>query len=101
MYLSLQYRYSVAGDIPSATALLLLGKEESAHYLGHIAQIVWRLRTATENAGNIYTIPFLLSTSKLNDSIRNYRIKIMPSNSLIPAEVWKYDSKTILEDHCH
>ena len=89
-------RITINGSI-TRTALLLLGKEESAHYLGHIAQIVWRLRTATENAGNIYTIPFLLSTSKLNDSIRNYRIKIMPSNSLIPAEVWKYDSKTILE----
>lgn len=89
-------KITINGNI-TRTALLLLGKEESAHYLGHIAQIVWRLRTATENAGNIYTIPFLLSTSKLNDSIRNYRIKIMPSNSLIPAEVWKYDSKTILE----
>ena len=58
-------RITINGSI-TRTALLLLGKEESAHYLGHIAQIVWRLRTATENAGNIYTVPFLLSTSKLN-----------------------------------
>lgn len=89
-------KITINGNI-TRTALLLLGKEESAHHLGHIAQIVWRLRTATENGGNIFTIPFLLSTSKLGDSIRNYRIKIMPGNSLIPAEVWKYDSKTILE----
>jgi ATP-dependent DNA helicase RecG len=89
-------KITINGNI-TRTALLLLGKEEATHYLGHIAQIVWRLRTPTENAGNIFTIPFLLSTSKLNDSIRNYRIKIFPNNSLIPAEVWKYDNKTVLE----
>ena len=89
-------KITINGKVTRA-ALLLLGKEEAAHYLGHIAQIVWRLRTPNENAGNIYTIPFLLSTSKLNDTIRNYRIKIFPNNSLIPAEVWKYDTKTILE----
>lgn len=89
-------KITINGNI-TRTALLLLGKEEATHYLGHIAQIVWRLRTPTENAGNIFTIPLLLSTSKLNDSIRNYRIKILPNNSLIPAEVWKYDTKTVLE----
>lgn len=89
-------KITINGNI-TRTALLLLGKEEATHYLGHIAQIVWRLRTPTENAGNIFTIPLLLSTSKLNDSIRNYRIKIFPNNSLIPAEVWKYDTKTVLE----
>lgn len=89
-------KITINGNI-TRTALLLLGKEEATHYLGHIAQIVWRLRTPTENAGNIFTIPFLLSTSRLNDSIRNYRIKIFPYNSLIPAEVWKYDTKTVLE----
>jgi ATP-dependent DNA helicase RecG len=29
--------------------------------------------------------------------IRNYRFKIYPKNSLIPAEVWKYDTESILE----
>ena len=79
------------------TALLLLGKEEAANKTGHIAQIVWRLRTQDENAGDIFTPPFMLKTSELLGKIRNYRIKIFPNNSLIPAEVWKYDTKTILE----
>jgi len=79
------------------TALLLVGKEESAHYLNHIAQMVWRLRTDNEKAGEIFAPPFLLSTSRLMEKIRNYRIKIFPNNSLIPAEIWKYDTKTILE----
>lgn len=79
------------------TALLLLGKEEAAHYLNHIAQIVWRLREGDENAGDILTTPFLLSTTKLMVHIRNYRMKIFPNNSLIPVEIWKYDTRTILE----
>lgn len=79
------------------TALLLLGKEESAHHLNHIAQIVWRLQTDEETAGDIYTIPFLLSANRLLGRIRNYRIKIYPRNSLVPAEIWKYDTESILE----
>ena len=84
------------GQITRA-ALLLLGKEESAHHLDYNAQIVWRLRTEKENAGEIFTTPYLLSTSFLMNKIRNYRMKIFPNNSLIPAEVWKYDTKSILE----
>lgn len=31
------------------------------------------------------------------EHIRNYRMKIFPNNSLIPVEIWKYDTRTILE----
>ncbi len=89
-------KVTIDGQITRA-ALLLLGKEESAHHLNYISQIVWRLRTDKENAGDLYTIPYLLSSSLLMNKIRNYRIKIFPNNSLIPAEVWKYDTKSILE----
>ena len=47
--------------------------------------------------GDIYTIPFVLTTTKLLGRIRNYRFKIYPKDSLIPAEVWKYDTESILE----
>lgn len=89
-------KVTIDGQI-TRTAILLLGKEESAHYLDYISQMVWRLRTDKENAGDIFSTPFLLSTTKLKNQIRNYRIKIFPNNSLIPAEVWKYDTKSILE----
>lgn len=79
------------------TALLLLGKSEYQPYLGHIAQIVWKLNTGSELAGDIFDIPFLTATQKLKDKIRNYRFKIYPRNSMIPMEVWKYDTKSILE----
>lgn len=89
-------KVTIKGKITRA-ALLLLGREEAVHFLHHNSQINWRLRTESENAAEIFTIPFLLSTTRVLDRIRNYRIKIYPRNSLIPAEVWKYDTKTILE----
>ena len=85
-----------AGKI-TRTTLLLVGKEESAHYLEHISQLVWKLQTKTETAGEIFSVPYVLSTSRLLNKIRNYRFKIYRKDSLIPAEVWKYDEDMVLE----
>ena len=79
------------------TTLLLVGKETAAHKLNHIAQIVWKCYQDGQVFGDIYTIPFVLTTTELLGRIRNYRFKIYPKNSLIPAEVWKYDTESILE----
>lgn len=79
------------------TTLLLVGKEEKSHKLNHMAQIVWKCFQDGQTFGDIYTIPFIRTTSELLNRIRNYRFKIYPKNSLIPAEVWKYDTESILE----
>ena len=79
------------------TTLLLVGKETAAHKLHHIAQIVWKCFQDGQVFGDIYTIPFIRTTTELLGRIRNYRFKIYPKNSLIPAEVWKYDTESILE----
>ena len=79
------------------TTLLLVGKEESVDKLGHNAQLVWKLNTKTETAGEIFTIPFVLTTSELMHKIRNYRFKIYRDDSLIPEELWKYDEEMVLE----
>lgn len=89
-------RLTINGKI-TRTTLLLVGKPESVHLLNHISQIVWRLQSEEETASDIFTIPYLLSTDNLLHRIRNYRIKIFPQNSLIPADVWKYDIESILE----
>ena len=89
-------RLTIGGKITRA-AMLLLGKSESSHKLDHNAQIVWKLHTKTETAGEIFTIPFILATTALRSKIRNYQFKIYPDNVLIPAEVWKYDNRNILE----
>ncbi len=87
---------TIGGKI-TRTTLLLVGKEESANKLNHIAQIVWKCFQDGEIFGDIYTIPFIRTTTDLLGRIRNYRFKIYPKNSLIPAEVWKYDTESILE----
>ena len=42
-------------------------------------------------------VEFIDKVMKESFRIRNYRFKIYPKNSLIPAEVWKYDTESILE----
>lgn len=78
-------------------AMLLVGKKEKAYKLNHIAQLVWKCFQDGETFGDIFTIPFIKTTSELLGRIRNYRFKIYPHTSLIPAEVWKYDTRSILE----
>lgn len=87
---------TIDGEITRAT-LLLVGKKESVSKIPHISQIVWNCEQDGETFGDIFSIPFILSTSQLLGRIRNYRFKIYPHNSLIPAEVWKYDTRSILE----
>ena len=84
------------GQITRAT-LLLVGKREKAHKLNHISEIVWKCHQDGQTFGDTYTIPFIISTTALMNRIRNYRFKIYPQDSLIPAEVWKYDTRSILE----
>ncbi len=79
------------------TALLLLGKEEAVHYLNHPAEIIWKLQTGEERAAAVFYPPFLLSAVELRSMIRNYQIKIFPSNALLPSSVPKYDQRSLLE----
>ena len=79
------------------TALLLVGKPEKAYKLNHIAQMDWKCLQEGEVVGQLFTIPFIKTTTELMLKIRNYQFKIYPRNSLIPAEVWKYDTRSILE----
>ena len=78
-------------------ALKKAQKEAELEKLRAKAQIVWKCFQDGQTFGDIYTIPFIRTTSELLNRIRNYRFKIYPKNSLIPAEVWKYDTESILE----
>ncbi len=79
------------------TALLLLGKAESAHLLSpHPAQMAWKLEGA-ERAYEHFGTPFLLTTTQLYQRIRNIQIRLLPSGELLPHEVSKYDQKIVLE----
>lgn len=79
------------------TTLLLLGKAESAHRLSpHPAQLTWNL-VGQERAYEHFGPPFLLSTSRLYQRIRNIQLRILPQDELVPVEVAKYDQKIVLE----
>lgn len=79
------------------TALLLLGRAESAYLLSpHPAQITWKL-VGQETAYEHFGPPFLLSTSQLYQRIRNIQLRLLPDDELLPHEVSKYDQKVVLE----
>ena len=88
-------KLTIDGKITN-TAILLLGKPESLHYINHIGEIVWRL-AGMDNVGQVFTIPFLLTTTEVMHKIRNYPFKIFPNNSFLPGEGMKYDNEVILE----
>ncbi|WP_432505732.1 RNA-binding domain-containing protein [Kineococcus arenarius] len=79
------------------TALLLLGRAESAWKLSpHPAQLTWSL-VGPERAYEHFGPPFLLSTTRLFRQIRNIQLRLLPQDALLPQEVSKYDQQTVLE----
>lgn len=82
------------------TAILLIGKSTSAHYISPTqAKISWILK----NQDNIeldyehFTIPFLLHAEKMFQRIRNLRYRYMRQGSLFPEETDMYDPYVIRE----
>ena len=89
-------KITINGKI-TRTALILLGKEESSHYLlPAVAQITWKLDTE-EKAYEHYGSPMLLSTTLVGNRIRNYKYKFFPDDELLSVTVDKYENKVILE----
>ena len=79
------------------TAVLLLGKAESAYLLSpHPAQMTWKL-VGAEQAYEHFNSPFMLNTSSLYQRIRNIQLRLLPLDELLPYEVSKYDQKIVLE----
>jgi ATP-dependent DNA helicase RecG len=79
------------------TALLLLGKPESAHFLTpHPGQMTWKLE-GPERAYEHLGPPFLLNTTSLYQKIRNIQLRMLPEGELFSVEVSKYDQKVVME----
>ena len=89
-------KLAVRGKVTRA-AILLLGKEESAVKLSpYVAQITWNV-AEDETGYEHFGPPFLLSTTRLYRKIRNFMIKIVPKDSMLPIAVPKYVEKVVLE----
>jgi ATP-dependent DNA helicase RecG len=92
-------RLAKSGRLTRA-GLLLLGKDESAHFISPVdAKMSWILR---ENDGGTvgsqhYGCPFLLSTDRLFSRIRNLVMERMPDGTLFPEALQQYDAWVIRE----
>ena len=89
-------RITQGGQI-TRTALLLVGKAESAYLLSpHPVQMSWKLE-GPERAYAHFGAPFLLGTTALYQKIRNIQLRLLPVGQLVPHEIAKYDQKMVLE----
>ena len=82
------------------SALLLLGREESTHFLTPAdTKISWILRDNQNRAmgGQHFGMPFLLSSGTLFRNIRNVPVEYMPDGTLFPIPVTPYDPWVVRE----
>lgn len=89
-------RLTFRGGITRA-CLLLLGCEQATSLLNpYVAEMTWKLE-GPELAYEHFHPPFLLTTTRLFQRIRNLRLSFLPANVLIPVDVSKYDQRIVLE----
>lgn len=89
----------VKGQI-TRTAIILLGKEESEHFVNPSeVKIRWLLRDPYGNDKDyeIFTCPMLLAVDKVYRKIRNLKYRYIKDGSLFPEEVEQYEPYTIRE----
>lgn len=82
------------------TAILLLGKEESEHFINpSVMKIRWSLKTHTNENKDyaIFSIPMILAVDELLTKIRNVRMVSIRPGTLFPDEMMRYDPFTIRE----
>lgn len=82
------------------TAIILLGKPESEHFISPaVAKITWILkdRDNLEKDYQHFSCPFLLNIEEVYSKIRNLKYRYLPDGSLFPEEVDCYDPYIIRE----
>ena len=92
-------KLTIDGQITN-TAIILLGKSESEHYLKpSIAKISWILRNVEGNDKDYehFSPPFLLAVDRVFSKIRNLKYRFLQKDSLIADEINMYDDWIIRE----
>ncbi len=91
-------KLTIKGEI-TRTALILLGKDESAHFLGSSVKILWELRTLKNQikAGEVFSIPFILAVDEVLAKIRNLKYVHLGTQTLFPDEFLRYEPFSIRE----
>lgn len=92
-------KVTIKGRI-TRTALILLGKDESEHFLNPSeVKIRWKLLDENNNDVDyeIFGLPLILSVEKVFAKIRNIKYRYMHEGTIFPAEVSKYEPFSIRE----
>jgi ATP-dependent DNA helicase RecG len=92
-------KITIKGQI-TRTAILLLGKEESEHFINPAeAKVRWLLKDANGNDKDymIVSCPLLLAVDKVYAKIRNLKYRYIKEGTLFPEEVDQYEPYTIRE----
>jgi len=92
-------KITIKGKI-TRTAIILLGKEESEHFINPAeAKIRWLLKDSKGNDKDylIVTCPILLAVDKIYDKIRNLKYRYLKDGTLFPDEVNQYEPYSIRE----
>jgi ATP-dependent DNA helicase RecG len=89
----------IGGKI-TRTALILMGKPESTHYLSPShPQLTWILkdRDGMERDYKHFDPPFLLAVDALLTNVRNLTCRVLPWGTLFPVELLQYDDWVLRE----
>lgn len=92
-------KITIKGQI-TRTAIILLGKEESEHFISPAeAKIRWLLKDAKGNDKDYMIVgcPLLLAVDKVYAKIRNLKYRYLKEGTLFPDEVDQYEPYTIRE----
>lgn len=92
-------KITIAGKI-TRTAIILLGKPESEHFLSPaVAKITWVLRDKdnVEKDYAHFSCPFLLAVGQIYAKVRNLKYRYIKDGTLFPEEVDQYDPYNIRE----
>lgn len=86
-------KLTIQGKI-TRTALILLGKEESEHFLSpFVAKIRWSLKDNNNQNKDyeIFSIPFILAVDEFRSKVRNVKYHMVRPDSMFPDEMLRYD----------
>lgn len=92
-------KLTIKGKI-TRTALLLLGKDESEHFLLPAdLKIRWLLKDHQGNDRDyeLFGMPLLLAVNKVYAKIRNLKYRYLPDGTLFPEEIDQYEPYAIRE----
>ncbi|MEI9806831.1 MAG: hypothetical protein WDO16_02510 [Bacteroidota bacterium] len=84
----------------TTTAILLLGKTESEHYLQPaVAKISWILKDEKNNEKDYqhFSCPFIMCVESLFSKLRNLRYRYIKDETLFPEETDQYEPYVIRE----